>query len=140
VYALQVINESMRVYPVVYNLARQCVEDDEIDGRRIRRGSILLISVYGLHRRSEWGGDVEAFRPERFARDANWPRRAFLPFGSGEHVCVGNHFAYTELLISLAMIAQRYRVSRADDAPIETSPRITLAPKSEILLRLEPRR
>jgi len=137
-YTLQVVNEAMRVYPVVYNLARQCTEDDEIDGRPIPLGSIMLISVYGLHRSAEWGEDVESFRPERFAQDANWPRRAFLPFGSGEHVCIGTHFAYTELLISLAMIAQRFRLVRADDAPVETSPRITLAPKREIYLRLEP--
>lgn len=137
-YTLQVVNEAMRVYPVVYNLARQCTEDDEIEGRPIPRGSIMLISVYGVHRSAEWGEDVESFRPERFAQDANWPRRAFLPFGSGEHVCIGTHFAYTELLMSLAMIAQRFRLFRADDAPVETSPRITLAPKREIFLRLEP--
>jgi cytochrome P450 len=137
-YTLQVVNEAMRVYPVVYNLARQCIEDDEIEARPIPRGSVMLISVYGLHRSAEWGEDVEHFRPERFAQDANWPRRGFLPFGSGEHVCVGSHFAYTELLISLAMIAQRFRLFRTDDAPIETSARITLGPQREILLRLEP--
>jgi cytochrome P450 len=139
-YTLQVVNEAMRLYPVVYNLARQCVEDDEIEARPIPRGSVMLISVYGLHRCAEWGEDVEQFRPERFADDAKWPRRGFLPFGSGEHVCVGNHFAYSELMIALAMIAQRFRLCRADDAPIETSARITLAPKREIFLRLEPLR
>jgi len=137
-YTLQVVNEAMRVYPAVYNLARQSIEDDEIEGHPIPRASIMLISVYGLHRSAEWGEDAESFRPDRFAPDAAWPRRSFLPFGSGEHVCVGTHFAYTELLISVAMIAQRFRLLRADKAPIEASPRITLAPKREIFLRLEP--
>jgi enediyne biosynthesis protein E7 len=138
-YTLQIVNETMRLYPAVYNIARDCAEDDDIGGRRISRGATLLISIYGLHRGPAWGADVEAFRPERFAREAEWPRRSFLPFGSGEHICVGNHFAYAEMLIALAMIAQRFHLSCADEAPVEAAARITLAPTRAIFLRLEPR-
>lgn len=139
-YTLQIINESMRLFPAVYNIARECVADDNVNGRRIPRGTTMLISIYGLHRSSAWGDDVECFRPERFASEVDWPRRSFLPFGSGEHLCIGNNFAYAELLIAVAMIAQRFRLSCADDAPVEASARITLTPTRDFSLRLEPRR
>jgi cytochrome P450 len=138
-YTSQIAQEALRLYPPVYNLARECSEDDEIEGRRIPKGSLLIISVYGVHRSAVWGDDVETFRPERFDAAANWPRRAFLPFASGEHVCVGSNFAMTELVVALAMIGQRFGIRRADREPFELRAAITLYPSRDILLQLTAR-
>jgi enediyne biosynthesis protein E7 len=127
-YTGQVLNEAMRLYPPVYNVARECCATDEIAGERIAPGATMLISIYGVHRSASWGGDVDSFRPERFAPGTGWPRRSFLPFASGEHICVGNHFALTEMMVALAMIGQRFHLERTDRAPVTAIARITLAP------------
>jgi len=139
-YTSQILNESMRLYPAVYLVARRSVAADEIAGQHIPRGAIMLISIYGLHRDPVFGSDIEVFRPERFASDADWPRRSFMPFGAGEHVCLGSHFATTELMLSLAMIGQRFSLARADDDAVDAAARITLTPTRDIFVTLEPRR
>lgn len=135
-YTAQILNEAMRLYPPVYNVARECCAADEIGGERVEPGATMLISIYGVHRSESWGADADSFRPERFAPGTGWPRRSFLPFASGEHICVGNHFALTEMMVALAMIGQRHVFARTEQTPIAALARITLAPDREIGLRL----
>jgi cytochrome P450 len=136
----QVIRETLRLCPPVYSLGRQCVAEDELGGRTIRRGSLLLISVYGIHRAEEWWPDPHAFRPERFGPGETWPEHAFLPFATGKHLCIGASFAMTEMAVALALIGQRFRLALADDREVGESAQITLVPAREIPLRLAPRR
>lgn len=134
-----VVNETLRLYPPVYNVARQAVTDDDYNGHRIPRGTILLFSVYGMQRDPHlWGADADEFRPERFLAES-WPKHAFMPFAIGKHVCIGNHFAVTEMTVALAMIVQRYRLALTDPEPIGMVGRITLAPDRDISLHLTPR-
>lgn len=126
----------MRLYPPVYGLVRQATADDEIAGYRIARDTTVLISIFGLHRAPVWGAEPEAFQPERFLR-ADWPRRAFMPFGAGRHLCIGVDFAEVEMLVALAMILRRYRLSVT--VAVGMRPRITLAPDQEIRLHLSSR-
>jgi cytochrome P450 len=135
----QVVNESMRVYPPVYLVPRECIEDDEWDGRKIPRGSLMLISVFGLHRSESLWPQAEAFRPERFDPDRDWPKNAFMPFGMGKHICIGMSFAMTEMKVILAMIAQRYRLEYAESETVREVARITLTPSREVRVRLTPR-
>jgi cytochrome P450 len=138
-YTAQIIHESMRLYPPVYAIGRRCVEADELGGFTIPKGSAVLISIYGLHRAPVWGDDAHLFRPERFAAEAAWPKRAYMPFAAGRHLCIGNHFALVEMTVALARIAQRYRLALTDETPVGESARITLVPDREIHLRLEER-
>lgn len=132
------INETMRLYPSVYHISREALDDDEFNGRSIPRGTNLLLSIFGMQRDPALWTDADEFRPQRFLDDA-WPKHAFMPFIVGKHTCIGNHFALTEMIIALAMIVQRYRLSLADPRPVGMQARITLAPDREISLRLEPR-
>lgn len=129
-----VVSESLRLFPPVYNAARECVVPDSIDGYPIPRGTVLLLSILGVHRDPRHWAEPDAFRPERF--EGEWPRRAFLPFATGKHQCIGNHFALTEIAVSLALIGQRFRLALADPAPVEPVAQITLVPSREIPLRL----
>jgi cytochrome P450 len=135
----QVIRESMRLYPPVYNLGRRCVTEDDLGGYRIRRGSVVLISVYGIHRAAGWWPEPHAFCPERFAAGARWPEHAYLPFATGKHVCIGASFALTEMATALAMIGRRFRLAPADYEEVGESAQITLVPVREIRLCLTPR-
>lgn len=135
----QIIHEALRRYPPVYNLVRTCVNDDELGGYAIPRGSLMLASVYGIQRSPEWWPDPLAFRPERFAPGTDWPRQAFLPFGAGKHTCIGLAFSLIEMKAALAVIGRRYRLESGDDRPVEECAEITLCPAREIFLRLVPR-
>jgi cytochrome P450 len=137
-YVAKVLHEAMRLYPPVYAIARRCAADDDLGGYAIAAGTPVLVSVYGVHRAPAWGADPEQFRPERFS-DRNWPKRAYMPFGAGQHLCIGNDFSMVEMSVALALILRRYRLRLVDEAPVGESPRITLGPDREIDLRLEAR-
>ena len=95
-------------------------------------------SRFRIHRAPAWGPEPESFRPERFTAGA-YPKRAFLPFGSGKHLCIGNSFAILETMIALASIGQRFRLRPADSAPVEPRAQITLVPSRAIPVHLEAR-
>jgi cytochrome P450 len=137
-YSALVVHEAMRLYPPVYAIARRCVARNDLGGYAIAEGTPVLISIYGVHRAPVWGPDAGEFRPERFA-SGDWPKRAYMPFAAGQHLCIGNDFSMVEMAVTLARIAQRYRLSLADHAPVGENARITLVPDREIFVRLEPR-
>lgn len=139
-YTERVIKESMRVYPPVWSLnARQALEDVTIDGYRIPKGGKIFILPYVIHRDPRYYADPERFMPERWTEtfEKGLPRYAYLPFGGGARVCIGNSFAMMEARLLLAMIAQRYRVRIT--APVALDPAVTLHPRDAVTARLEQR-
>lgn len=138
-YTHQVAQEALRLYPPVYSMGRACVADDEIDGYRIRSGDTLLASIYGAHLTPEFWPDPHRFDPDRFAPGRAWPKHAFMPFGLGKHLCIGNAFAMTEIVIALALIAQRHTLVPRLPVDIPIRAQITLVPAGEIPVRLIPR-
>ena len=139
-YSRMVVEESMRLYPPVWTLARTAVNQDEIGGYRIRRGSEILIFPYITQRHPKWWTEPDLFRPERFAPEnsAARPRYAYLPFGAGPRTCIGMNFAMTEILLVLAMLLQRFRPTLAvDPATIHAEPSVTLQPRPGVPMRLQ---
>lgn len=134
-----ILNETMRLYPPVYNLPRVCIREDRLAGHAIRPGTITLISIFGIHRSAAHWPEPGAFRPERFMPGAKSDPHAFLPFGAGKHACIGADFARAEMMMALAMIGQRFRLALADSAPVGMAARITLVPDREVGLRVTPR-
>ncbi|MDP4220451.1 MAG: cytochrome P450, partial [Bacteroidota bacterium] len=130
-YALQVFKEALRLYPPAYILTRTPTEDVFIDGYRIKKGAIVMISPYLLHRKEENFPEPEKFDPDRFSaeNEKSIPRQAYLPFGAGPRVCIGNQFALIEAHLVTAMVAQQFSVELSDSEPVEMEPLITLRPK-----------
>ena len=134
-----VVDEVLRLHPPVYNMARAAQADAVVDGRQFRRGDIVMISVYGLHRHPIWGADAERFNPERFLTGGA-PRQAYLPFGLGRHTCIGNTFALAELTIAVALICRSFCLSPVVGQGIPAArAQITLAPASDVPLIFTPR-
>src|SRR4029077_1649792 len=102
-YSRMVVEESMRLYPPVWTLARTAVNEDEIGGYRIPARSEILIFPYITQRHPKWWQQPDVCRPERFAQEnsAARPRYAYLPFGAGPRTCIGLNFAMTEILVVL---------------------------------------
>jgi cytochrome P450 len=140
-YTLATLKESMRLYPPAYTIGRRAAASVTVGGHRIAKGTIVLINILGIHRRPDLWDDPEAFRPERFldGREKALPRCAYMPFGDGPRICIGNHFALMEAHVVLATILRGRRFRRVGTAPVELEPLVTLRPKGVVKMRIEPR-
>jgi cytochrome P450 len=130
-YTMMVIEESLRLYPPAWCVERQAIADDDVGGFAIPHGSIVLVAPYTMHRHPSYWDDPEGFDPERFApsQTSTRPKFAYIPFGGGPRVCIGNHFALMEMQLVLAMIVQRYRLDLVSGHRVEIEPLVTLRPR-----------
>jgi cytochrome P450 len=137
-FTTMVLEEAMRLYPPVWGLARDPIKPDVIGGYRVPVGSSVYMQTYITHRRHDVWPRPDEFDPERFepSRAASRHPFAFLPFGAGQHKCIGAHFAMAEGVLALAMLAREFRMKLVSDWEIEPAPRVTLRPDREILLEL----
>lgn len=139
--ALHIVQEAMRLYPPAWIIDRVATEADEFQGQPIAKGTLFSLYIYGLHHHPALWPDAEAFRPGRFAAGAQPapPAYGYLPFGGGPRLCVGQHFALTELQLVLIQTIRRYRVELAGAAVPSLSPLITLRPGGALPLRFRRR-
>ncbi len=130
-YAENVLAESLRLRPPAWAIGRRAIREVRTGDLTIPEGSIVVVSPWLLHHDSRWWPEPEAFRPERWTEEANAarPRFAFLPFGGGPRVCVGEPFARMEGVLLLATIAQRWRLRLGLDAVVEPQAVVTLRPR-----------
>jgi cytochrome P450 len=137
-YTRMVVDESIRLYPPVWQLMRRAREEDVIDGYRIPAGTTLFWSQYLLHRHPAFWSDPERFDPERFLDEhaAKRDRFAYAPFGGGPRICLGSNFAMTEMLLILATIAQKYRLVLDPPQHLEPVASMALRPKNGFSVRL----
>ncbi len=140
-YTAMVLSESMRLYPPAWAMGREVLQDVSIGPYRLRRGTMVFFSQYIVQRDPRWFPEPERFCPERFtaAAKAGRPRFAYFPFGGGGRQCIGESFAWMEAVLTLATIAQRWRVRPVAGQKIELQPKITLRPKSGIQVTIAPR-
>jgi cytochrome P450 len=140
-YTAAVISEAMRLYPPVYVIGREAVTDLELGGYRVKRGYTVLMSQWVNHRDPKYFADPERFSPERWLDGlaTRLPKFAYYPFGGGQRICIGSHFALMEAAIILSTIGQKYKFTLAPDAVIDIKPQITLPPKYGMPATLEHR-
>ncbi|HZN95555.1 MAG TPA: cytochrome P450, partial [Myxococcales bacterium] len=135
-----VINESMRLYPPAWLIAREAINDDALGGFHVPAGSTVLASPWVLHRDPRfWGPDPEAFRPERFLGKEP-VAGTFIPFAAGPRACVGNHFALLELHVVLGRILERFELRPGTGEELRPLPRVTLRPDRPVQMYLRLRR
>ncbi len=122
-----VFQESMRLYPPVWYMARVANEESVIDGHPIPRGACIMITAWFTHRHSDYWTEPERFNPQRFL-DPNVLRHRYacFPFGGGRHQCLGMHFANIEGAIILATLARQFRVVPLAGQDVRPMPGITL--------------
>jgi len=137
-----VIEEAMRLYPPVPSLSRVAIAEDQVGGVAIPKGALVIISPYVLHRhRSLWTAPTQ-FWPERFLPGARETidRYAYLPFGAGPRICIGQHFAMIEAVLSLTQLIGAFRFEYAGSDPPVPQQRITLRPQGGMPMKLRARR
>src|SRR5438445_907799 len=135
-----VIDETMRLYPPAFLIARAAVGGDTISGIPVRRNDIVLISPWLLHRHEKLWSDPNAFIPQRFMAPAPPPDRfAYLPFGVGARVCIGAHFALVEATLALAKMIGAFRITLLDKDPVMPVGVVTTQPDRSPMFAITPR-
>lgn len=126
--------ESMRYFSPAWLIPRVAVEDDSIDGHRIRKGTSVLIPAHLIHHDERWWPNPEEFDPSRFLPGASKdrPRSTYLPFGGGKRICIGSSFALMESVLILAMMSQRFVFDLEPGHPVEPETTLTLRPRHGI--------
>jgi cytochrome P450 len=139
-YLEMVVKESMRLYPPAGGATRQPIGDVVLGGYTIPKGSNIAISSYAMHRDPEFFAEPERFDPERFSteREAHIPKYAYLPFGAGPRVCIGNVFAMMESRIILATILQRWKLSLAPGERVRAEQLFTIRPRGGLRMVVRP--
>lgn len=137
-YARMVLSESMRLYPPAWAVARQVVEPCTIGGYAVPRDAVVLLSQWVTHRDERWWTEPQTFDPLRFAEGArsHRPRWAYFPFGGGSRGCIGESFAWTEAILVLATILQRWTLRYEGHGPPALRPLITLRPAGPVPMRV----
>ncbi|RYF74689.1 MAG: cytochrome P450 [Cytophagaceae bacterium] len=137
-YALQVVQEALRLYPPAWAMSRMALNDDRIGPYRIPKGDTVVMSPYLLHHDPENWPDPDRFDPDRFAegRDKDRPAYAYLPFGGGPRLCIGNQFALMEMQILLTFFLRSFDFELVNAASIKPKPLITLRPNRPIQVKL----
>lgn len=135
----QVVKETLRLYPPAWVFDRSPLHDVVVGGYAIPKGANVLLSPWVVHRDPAVWPEPEQFRPERFADGAAPPRTAYLPFGDGPRICVGNRFAEAEIALVLATILPRVDLSNMDSSPAKPEGDATLRPRGGLRMRVSHR-
>ena len=141
-YLGRTLQETLRLYPAAPILiTRRSVRPLTLGGWQLPARTMFGIPLHLMHHDARWFPQPDAFRPERFAPGAPAiPRGAFMPFGTGPRVCLGQHLALAEMTLLAAMFLQRYMVEApAGMAPPKPVFNITLRPETPLTLRLTAR-
>jgi cytochrome P450 family 135 len=127
-YVDAVVKETLRVRPVIVDVARKLTRDTEVAGWRLPAGTLVLPAIAVLHARPDLYESPEEFRPERFVeRRAGGGREpsasraaesyAWIPFGGGVRRCIGASFAQVEMRTVLREVLRRVRLRAPSQRP-----------------------
>jgi cytochrome P450 len=135
-----VLEETLRLYPPAWSLARKARAGDCVGGYAIPAKSVILMIPYVTHRHPAFWEHPERFDPERFTpeRAVARPRYAYYPFGGGPRLCIGNNFALMEAHLILATVAQRYRLHLVTGHVVKPEALLTLRPRYGLPMMLKP--
>lgn len=134
-----VLMESLRMHPPAWILSREATHETTLSGWTLPKHSQIIISPYLLHHDERFYDQPERFNPQRWEDgelERTLPKHAFMPFGAGPRVCIGNHFAMMEAIIALAMIVEQRQLTASAPAQVSYAPAITLRPGQPLTAQL----
>lgn len=137
-YTEAVFKEVLRLYPPAYLIGRESTAEVELGPFTVPKGTTVLISPWVLHRDRASFDDPMAFAPERWldGRTEGVSRYAYMPFGGGPRICVGNHFAMMEGILALATFVQHVRLERTSREELPLQFAVTARPARPLRMRV----
>ena len=134
-YTRAVVDEALRLYPPAWAFGREALADLELGGVHVPKGTQLLVSPWVMHRDARFFAEPERFWPERWFGPP--PQRfAYLPFGAGPRVCIGQHFALAEAVILLATLLERAHFALEPGQELKLFPAVTLRPRGPVKMQM----
>lgn len=140
-YTRMVFEETMRLYPPAYFMMRSLDADYAYQDYHFKKGNVVFLSMWAMHRDPRFWDDPLEFRPERFSAESRKDRHRYVyfPFGGGPRVCIGQNLAIIEAQMIISMVIQKYTVEYIPDQQFNLRCRVTLSADPGIRLRLLPR-
>lgn len=124
-YVRAFVKEVLRLHPPAKYIPREAMQDDNINGYPIKKNDLVLIHIYSLHRMSKYWPNPDTLDPSRFLHPLSEEQQlAYMPFGKGERSCLGAQFITVESILTLVLIAQRYRLTLPPGAAIKEDPEL----------------
>ncbi|MEO1252790.1 MAG: cytochrome P450 [Pseudomonadota bacterium] len=135
-FTRSVFRETMRLYPPLTFLPRVAMRSGAVGRYKLRRGALVMISPWTLHRHRKYWTDPNRFDPDRFSpeREREITPGAYIPFGAGPHTCVGAGFALVEAVLIIARLMRRFSFKAQGDAPARPAARMTTRPAREVFV------
>jgi cytochrome P450 len=140
-YTRQVFSEAMRLYPPAPIITRTATRAFPLGGFMVPEGAVIIVPIHAVHHHAALWEDPERFDPERFAPEQARGRHryAYMPFGAGPRICIGSAFATMEAVAIMAVLLQAIRLrGRSGDMPAPMM-KVTLRPRQEAEMLIEPR-
>jgi cytochrome P450 len=130
-----VFKETLRLYPPITFMPRVALKPAMLGRRRLRRGALVMIAPWTLHRHRRYWRDPDSFDPDRFApgREGEIVPGSYIPFGHGPHTCVGAGFAAVESALILARLARRFDFLIKEPEAVSPAARLTTRPRRQIM-------
>jgi cytochrome P450 len=138
VFTRQVVQEAMRLYPSLPMMTRMCAADVEAGGLAVKQGTFVFIPIYAIHRHRRLWRDPDVFDPDRFGPEASAGRHrfAYIPFGGGPRVCIGQTFAMIEAVAVLATLVRGARLEPDPGHRIRPLMRVSMRPQGGLPMTL----
>ncbi len=134
-----VFRETLRLYPPITFMPRVALKDTVIGGRKVKRGALVMIAPWTLHRHKRYWQNPDAFDPDRFtgAREKDIADGVYIPFGLGPHTCVGAGFAQVEATLIMAELVRRFDFEALEPHKVRPAARLTTRPAHQIMCRVQ---
>jgi len=139
-YTRMTFEETLRLYPPLWNITRRSVNEDIINDYYIPANKTIILSPYVMQRHPQYWNNPNEFNPENFSEENKRKRISkylYFPFGAGPRACIGNTFSLLEAQLIIPIIAQQFEFKLLAKQPIQLEPFITLRPKGGIWVKLK---
>ncbi|MEM9443621.1 MAG: cytochrome P450, partial [Pseudomonadota bacterium] len=136
-----IFRETLRLYPPITFMPRVAVKAGQLGSLKFRRGALIMISPWTLHRHDAYWDNPNAFDPDRFLpeREAAIQPGTYIPFGLGPHTCIGAGFALAESALIIASLARRYDFHLKNADLMQPAARLTTRPRNEVFIQVKKR-
>jgi cytochrome P450 len=140
-YSRNVIQETMRIYPPIWSLARTADAADSIGGCNVEPGDTIVLCTYVAHHDPRYWADPDRFDPDRFNAERARSRApySYLPFGGGKRACIGGAMSQVENVLALSLLLRDFELEYVGPEPVAINPTVTLAPKDGLPFRIRRR-
>jgi cytochrome P450 len=138
-FVRNLFRETLRLYPPITFLPRVATEATTIGDVAVKRGALVMVAPWVLHRHRRYWKQPNLFDPDRFLpeRESEITPGTYIPFGQGPRVCAGAAFATTEAILLIARLFRRFDFIVEQPERVRPAARLTTRPAEQVMCRVE---